>query len=252
MFLFLLFFPNFLIFIYFKLKNSNLSILSKSLCFLVQLKLVHRFNVNFKIISGTLQQAEYFLWTHPQAIPWSPIHVPEALEMAQPPRGWGRWGVGRAWRLQLVPGPWSCSPRSHRGALQPSGFFSPQREQLARLIPGVVFGQIPVSEERAWWYKSHPSPDHCFYKCLHFAMSSELSAKITHGISRLALMAAWHMLTAGTWRTLWTSARGKSPHFTVGVEPAAAAWFLQVAARWNSCLPVSWELGCSSPRFTRT
>lgn len=174
-----------------------------------------------------------------------------ALEVAKHYKGVRQLRDGKGLG-QLMPGPWNRIPRSHHGVLQPWGFLPLQQEQLARLIPGAVFGQIPVSEERAWWHKSLPSPDHCFYKCLHFAMSSELSSKIIHGISHLALMSAWHMFTTGTWRTLWTPARRESPHFTVNVKPAAAAWFLQVAARWNSCLPVSRKLGCSSPRFTRT
>lgn len=96
-----------------------------------------------------------------------------------------------------------------------------------------------------------PSPDSHCYKCLHFAMSSELSSKIIHGISHLALMSAWHMFTTGTWRTLWTSTRGKSAYFTFNVKSAAMR-VLQVAARWNSCWSVSCRLGCSSPSFTGT
>ena len=142
-------------------------------------------------------------------------------------------------------------PRYHHGVLQPSGLLSPQQGQLARLIPVVVFGQIPLSEEKAWWYMFLPSPVSCCYKCLSFTMSSELSSTIIHGISHLAPMSAWHTFTMGTWRTLWTSTRGKSAYFTFNVKPAAV-WVLQVAATWNSCWSVSCRFGCSSPSFTRT
>ena len=141
-------------------------------------------------------------------------------------------------------------PRYVHGVLQVC-LLPPQQGQLARLIPVVVFEQIPLSEERAWWYTFLPSPGSRCYKCLHFAMSSELSSKIIHGISHLALMSAWHMFTIGTWRTLWTSTRGKSAYFTFNVKTAAVR-VLQVAARRNSCQSISCRLGCSSPSFTGT
>lgn len=82
-------------------------------------------------------------------------------------------------------------------------------------------------------------------------MSSELSSKIIHGISHLALTPAWPMFKTGTWRTHRTSAREKSAYFTFSVKPAALQ-VLQVEARQNYCWSISFRLGCSSPSFTRT
>lgn len=176
---------------------------------------------------------------------------------------WGLWkwhslrGCGKAGRWKWLVAPCCCldheetPPRYHHGVLQPSGLLSPQQGRLARLFPTVMLGQVPLSEERAWWYKFFPSPgSHC-YKCLCFTMGSELSSKIIHDISPLVLMSVWHMFAMGTWRTLCTSTREKSAYFTFNVKPPAVR-ALQVAARWNRCWFISCRIGWVSPDLTGT
>lgn len=185
----------------FKLKNSNVFIFSKPVCFVIHLKLIHRFNFNLKIISVTLQQTVFFQDrstsrpTQPYPWPWGlwRWHSLTGCETA------GRWErFGAAGSSPSLPRPW-------RNNLQVPSWCA-AAISLALLTVRAV-GQthpccvpIPFSEERTWRYMFLPSPGNRCYKCLHFAMNSELSSKIIHGISHLALMSAWHMFTMGTWR----------------------------------------------------
>lgn len=93
-------------------------ILSKSLCFLVQLKLIHRFNFNFQILSVTLQQA-IFLGERSTSHPMQCHPCPWGLWRWQSiTRVWGSWGMGKAWGSWCLvhetesPGPITvcCSP----------------------------------------------------------------------------------------------------------------------------------------------
>lgn len=143
----------------FKLKNSNVFIFSKPVCFLIHLKLIHRFNFNSKIISVTLQHTVFFRdrsTSHPtQPCPW-PWGLWRRHSRAGRERA-GRWeGFGTAGSSPSLPRPW-------RNNLQVSSWCA-AAISLALLAVRAVgqthpcCAQIPLSEERTWQYMFLPSP----------------------------------------------------------------------------------------------